>query len=360
MSSNEEAGKARDSSPVATSEHEQLTEPSMASAPVVVPASRRGVWEWLWQPSIARELSVARRSVDEWTQECRRRARLCAGLGAQLVHDAETSPHGAPLPVAAQLYRDSVLWSLVAAHVPGSEKLDELGFSGLWTSYGEAALLAHFTTEPDRAEVETFFQWTSPSLVWEEPHSGLDRILKLRRLSERLIQAGDEAMRRHEALWFQRLIRLGLPFVVLVLGAGLGFALYSRHKLAEETTFPWRTSSTYSDPQCASPSQVCDNELFFFATQNESNPWIEFDLGRTRDISKVHIANRVDCSGCSSRAVPLIVEVSQDQKTWSEVARRKQDFTSWAAKFPSTEARWLRLRVPRRTFLHLKQVRIPH
>ena len=70
----------------------------------------------------------------------------------------------------------------------------------------------------------------------------------------------------------------------------------------------------------------------------------------------MRVDNRTDC--CSERAVPLIVETSVDHLRWSEAARRIEDFTSWKTAFPARNARWVRLRVPRRTLLHLTGVRI--
>jgi hypothetical protein len=69
----------------------------------------------------------------------------------------------------------------------------------------------------------------------------------------------------------------------------------------------------------------------------------------------VRVNNRFENS---DRAVPLIVETSVDHNTWTEVARRNDDFDSWKATFPAARVRWVRLRVPRRTYLHLRGVRI--
>jgi hypothetical protein len=108
---------------------------------------------------------------------------------------------------------------------------------------------------------------------------------------------------------------------------------------------------------CVSPAQQCaQSPNFFFHTTEEANPWLEFDLGATRSISRVRIENRRDC--CSDRAVPLTVEVSTDGKNWKTVARQAEDFTSWSVSFGSVEARWVRLQTHRQTYLHLAEVRI--
>jgi len=70
----------------------------------------------------------------------------------------------------------------------------------------------------------------------------------------------------------------------------------------------------------------------------------------------VLVDNRLDC--CRERAIPLVVEVSTDQKEWRQVAVRHQLFDTWRADFPRVETRWVRLSVPRKTFLHLSRVRL--
>jgi hypothetical protein len=46
-----------------------------------------------------------------------------------------------------------------------------------------------------------------------------------------------------------------------------------------------------------------------------------------------------------------------DEKSWNVVARRDYWFDEWVAEFPSTKARYLRLRVARPSILHLERVR---
>lgn len=95
----------------------------------------------------------------------------------------------------------------------------------------------------------------------------------------------------------------------------------------------------------------------FFHTRDENNPWVEFDLGRTQGFSHVVIENRGDC--CQERAIPLIIETSDDHRRWLEIARRTDGFATWDASFfLLLQARYVRLRVPRRTVFHLQSVDI--
>jgi hypothetical protein len=62
--------------------------------------------------------------------------------------------------------------------------------------------------------------------------------------------------------------------------------------------------------------------------------------------------------GGAERAVPLILEVSNDGKSYRKVAERTRPFSTWNAKFESTDARYVRLRSPRKTMLHLERVSV--
>ena len=59
-----------------------------------------------------------------------------------------------------------------------------------------------------------------------------------------------------------------------------------------------------------------------------------------------------------NRAAPLVVELSSDRSAWTKAAQRDTSFVTWTAQFPPTTARYVRLRVARRTFLHLENVSI--
>lgn len=93
-----------------------------------------------------------------------------------------------------------------------------------------------------------------------------------------------------------------------------------------------------------------------FHTKEDDSPWFVIDLEKPVSIASVDVLNRQDC--CGERAVPLLVELSDDAKTWREVARRDEPFTAWKASFPAQDARYVRLRAPRKTYLHLQKIGI--
>ena len=126
---------------------------------------------------------------------------------------------------------------------------------------------------------------------------------------------------------------------------GLGIHLATPRDLAEGQH--WTASSALKP---FPPSKA------LFHTIEEANPWFEIDLGRPKRVKGLYVKNRSDC--CQERAVPLVGEVSLDRTNWDVVARRESPFQVWETSFPTIYARYVRLRVPRKSFLHLEEVKV--
>jgi hypothetical protein len=161
-------------------------------------------------------------------------------------------------------------------------------------------------------------------------------------------------------IWSSRLLRISTPllFFALVVFAIKVAAEGRENRRDLALGRPWKVSSMATNvTSCTSPAQNCrEASNFFFHTVEQEGPSIEFDLGEPKTISTVVIENRADC--CTDRAVPLIVEVSENPGEWREVARCMKDFETWRGQFSPTRARWVRLSVPKRTYLHLSRVKI--
>ena len=154
-----------------------------------------------------------------------------------------------------------------------------------------------------------------------------------------------------DRLLAQRWLRVPLATVALIaIVVGLR-ALTAGENLAEGK--PFRTSSMFSGWAACQADGACADLIFH--TEEQMNPWVEYDLGAPKKIRKIEVKNRPEC--CHERAVPLVVEVSTDRNTWTEVARRDIEFSTWSASFPARTARYVRLRVARTTTFHLKGVR---
>jgi hypothetical protein len=121
----------------------------------------------------------------------------------------------------------------------------------------------------------------------------------------------------------------------------------------------WRVSSVYPGLNFAASGKIGGPKAFddlLFHTNSENNPWAEFDLGDSVKVQSVYVRNRKSC--CTENAVPLVVELSDNQKDWAEVAQRAEVFAEWTATFSSRKARYVRLRVARMSALHLDTVAI--
>ena len=180
---------------------------------------------------------------------------------------------------------------------------------------------------------------------------------RLRDLAESFIEHNEDAYLQLRRAWRERIGRLGsLGAVATCLW--LGFTVHrewsdDRNDLLRGR--PWRASSLF-EQGCESPAQSCEEQShFFFHTREEENPWVEFDLGQAKRFSEVRVVNRTDC--CRERAVPLVIEVSDDDVQWRIIDVRKDKFVTWNTRFPTTQARWLRLRIAGNAMFHLRSVR---
>jgi hypothetical protein len=144
---------------------------------------------------------------------------------------------------------------------------------------------------------------------------------------------------------------LSLAFVSLATNVA---AAFPRIDLAKDK--PWRTSSTWAT--CEPALHRCGGLTsdILFHTADDDSPWFEVDLQRAERVSSLTILNRQESD--SERARPLLVEVSEDATTWQEVARHDELFLEWRPSFSAVTARYVRVRIPRKTWLHLEAVRV--
>lgn len=159
----------------------------------------------------------------------------------------------------------------------------------------------------------------------------------------------DTAFTRQAYSLRRRRTRLGgAALVLLVFLAGLAGGV---HRLVTPTDLAagksWRTSSKLGAGYSAK---------ILFHTNEEMNPWFEIDLGARKTIKALQVKNRADSN--QDRAIPLVAEVGDDQSSWREVAKREASFSIWEPKFAPVKARFVRLRVPRQTALHLEEVKV--
>jgi hypothetical protein len=345
----------------------QVEVQSSVASPARPPSVLARLVNWLWLTARSRELASLAAECKPQVLEFARRARLTLAVADRLVESDASYAAGSIAPLASELYRQSTYWSLAAWSARGqptdpdfAEQRSGDTFAELWAR-AESGPVADAAGGSDAAK-GLWESWADASFrdPWGARSPKKKQLAVQRRFASALLRHAEPLATEVHRLWLTRLERVVLPAVLVVTAlVGGGILCYFR-RVSSETTIPWRASSTYSEPACKSPSQSCQNPNFFFCTNHENNPWIEFDLGEPTSVSMVHIINRTDCNGCAARAIPLVVEVSLNGKSWAEVARQAAQFKDWEAQFEPTQARWVRLRVARTTFLHLKQVRIPH
>ena len=327
------------------------------------------VGEWFWQ---RRRMAELRRRAELETadtarfEEC---ARLSAELAERALDSAESFLSGRADGLAAELYRESIYWALRlletrpadngAAHSPPASTADRAALERLWSNLPDEL---SGRMDGERAErLKQLFVHHSFVEFAELPPAEQTRVAReLGQVAHSLLRASSSARKEIERLYFQRTLRVGAALLLVIAAVVTLFVVQARREAAADLASgkPWQVSSNYGAGHgCESPEQSCsDSPHYFFHTAEEDKPWVEIDLGAPQAISRVIVENRQDC--CTERAVPLVLEVSLDQKTFRQVAREDEVFDTWRAKFEKVEARYVRVRAARRTMLHLSLVRV--
>ena len=331
------------------------------------PSRWRKLREWLWQSSRLSELRQKARWEAENVQRFDRRARLSAEVAARTLEPSESFTSGPAHALACDLYRQSIVWSLLAIDARRSGRVSPAEVSSATSAEALAALSNRLDPAPsglsrDEAELEAARRHLSRTFVdfAELPAPEQVRLaFDLKRVADSLLAQATTTRSAIDSIWLRRSLAIGsaLGLVAAVL---LGTVVYGSWREVQNDLArgrPWRASSSYGAGGCKSPQQSCpDGPDYFFHTAEEERPWIEFDLGSPQIIGAVRVENRKDC--CTERAAPLSVEISTDQKQWREVLHKQDNFRSWKGEFTPVRARYVRLRATRRVMLHLSSVRI--
>jgi len=302
----------------------------------------------------AKELPPGQRELFE-------RARSALQAAADAREPSGPFEHGPAFAPVLELCRQAVYWALAfreakagVESTPSGAAPVELG--ELWARADHALLLRAAGDPEGFAIVEHAIARASFSALAELPEAEqralVPRVQRFATTLLQLLHVPDDTVRRLRA---QRARRLGAVLVVLVVAVAAGVALARANETKQDLARgkEWKASSTMGG--CRSPKQSCgESGYFFFHTLEEANPWVEIDLAAPQRISAVRILNRKDC--CPDRAIPLVVELSDDHVKYREVGRRTKPFTSLRVDFPTQSARWVRVRALRKTWLHFRGV----
>ncbi len=294
------------------------------------------------------------------------RARRASELGDLTLHPSELLAHGGGAALACDLYRQSIHWALLAHGELASENApDQVGGSGppavLHWERAEPELLARAARGAaalDRIQNE-LSNATFVDFAERAPPEQRELAERLARFVDGLLAPLDPPRRARERVWARRAAR-ALAFVAALFAIALlfdGYGNWRASKLDYAKRARWTTSSVAPFGGCESPEQDCaENHGFFFHTLAEENPFIVFDLGANKRLSRIWVENRRDC--CAERALPLVVLLGTSKDDLHEVARRTAEFSVWRERFPSVRARYVKLMVEGNVSLHLAGVRI--
>ncbi|HET9959261.1 MAG TPA: discoidin domain-containing protein [Polyangiaceae bacterium] len=313
------------------------------------------MWHWFWQGPRARELREQRASTR--VLELSRRARVALELATHAEDPREPLRAGDAKPLAAELRREAAYWALRAyAENQGAVLADNDGLNAVAKLVPQELLDSAF-------EADAAVQLSELELTPFQRLSDLDPVVMARfsdraeRFTRILLNVTDAPAIELERLWLRRLLRVGAIGALLGLTALTAIKLRDWQEDARDLAKgrAYRVSSGALG--CRSPEQECsESPFFFFHTAEEDKPWVEIDLGLVRTVSGVRLVNRTDC--CTERGTPLVIELSVDQQNFREVAKQTNEFRSVKLEFPTSRARFVRVRALNRTILHLQRVRV--
>jgi hypothetical protein len=337
--------------------------PVVALAPPRVGRVRRAL-EWFWRKRAIAELRASGRVGSARVHELLRRAWVSVELAERALTPRPPLTAGSADGPARELLREGVYWAfsgeqLIRAEETGatSEVPNDGSVLAGWDRV-DPRLLA------DAAGSEGAARTLQANLALERfsdfaELAAEDQARQARELAafaRNLLTTLEKPRVRLDKLYTQRVLRTGGGILLVVALLAGGFFARSLRESERDLTRdrPYKASSAYPSVGCKSPQQECpESPFFFFHTLEDDPPWLEVDLGTKKRFSAVKLVNREDC--CGERAVPLAVQVSNDRKTWREVTRRTEPFTTWRQSFAPANARYVRVVGLRKTALHLKR-----
>jgi hypothetical protein len=331
--------------PMAAAERTEAAGPTAGGNPSV------GVMEWLWR-SHALDVAKAAPRPSTLRRERLRRSRLAAELADRAVDPAEPLRDGSSLPLAISLYREAAYWGLLAhSNLPGSPSLAEVHAAA---QYPQPLLAADELGVVRSALLDKTFVDTAgdrPEILCREADL-------LQAFVHALINSEIDEQDKVATVLIQRWVRVAILLFFILCGLFAATLAVRRGLQGPDLALgkPWRASSRAFE--CHPHDMECGgaHSAMFFHTTEEEKPWLLIDLGAPTEFARVEVVNREDC--CIDRAVPLVLEVGDDETHFREVARNPEAFRDWEATFAPLKARYVRLRVDRRSILHLVRVSV--
>jgi hypothetical protein len=310
---------------------------------------RRQLMRWLTMSGFAAEVPSLRAPAEERAASFALASSL-KRWGDAALRESDALAPGDNYVVAIRLYRDALCCAAGAADGREAESS-----AGVLSAFPRATALAAAGTESALGDVDSVLRASVSEIAALAPVDRRDRAFALKNVCDAVIRdaaAGSDAVARGV---LARPVRMALTtFFVAGLATFGHYSLHAHGDLARGKS--WRTSSSEIDCRPIDLGGCAPRQGVYFHTKQDDNPWIEYDLGASAKFTKVVVENARD--GFLERAVPLVIEVSDDQKTWKEIARNASPFQEWISTFPVVAARYVRFRVNRVSYLHLARIEI--
>ena len=305
----------------------------------------RALVDWLLVRSELAQARVAAAQLSSERREFVRRAKLALEFGELAFAPGSAVRSGSTAPLASNFFRQAVYWALLAQRV----KLGPVSPEQLW-SETERSLLP--VDENEYTYLEGAMRYSFIELAEGSEEAQRAQTVRLHRAAKSVVTAVQRIIWRVQWAKLKRVMRVALVMSILV-AAGIG--LWPA-KVDMAKGKPWRVSSIGSE--CHPEKSECAGGKtdILFHTLQEQNPWFEYDFGAPIAFSSLTIRNRTDYG--EERALPLVVEVSNDGQSFTQVTRREATFSTWKPSFTTQHARYLRLRVARESILHLEAIKV--
>lgn len=328
----------------------------VADVPAAPAAPRRTFREWLFR---SRELADKRAAIegDSARMHAVRRGRAALVHAGQALHPVVPPRDGGSASISLGLAIEGLVWALAAQRGAGSHEVGTDAAAALEAA-DPAVLRALVEREADLAVLRRVAAESFVARAERSEAEVAQDAETVRRVANELLHVATAPRRELDAIRAARVGRLGTLLAIV------GLVFFGGYKGVVAATLPpdlakgrpWSASSSY--PNFSAAEHTCDGTETFvlFHTREEENPWFQIDLGTAQTVKRLDVRNRMD--GLRERAVPLVAEISENGRDWKEVARRTAVFDTWTAKFTPVKARYVRLKVQRRTFLHLEQVAV--
>lgn len=260
-------------------------------------------------------------------------AKLYAEAARRLEHPVDALPPGDAQSILLGLWHGAAACAVTAAQA----------------SNGRADRLERAAGGAELLEAVQALLRVAPTFTPGQQHAAASQAALLANFTRALLEELERSLEPTRAQrWWRATRRFWVPGTVPLLGLLAVAIWYVRGP--DLTISAVRTLSSEAWP-CF--NGACGNATFL--TKNEQSPWVRYDFGKPRQLHAISVENRTDC--CIERALPLLVETSDDAVKWQEQVRADRPF--YVFRHPlNVKARYLRLRVGAFNYLHLHSVSI--